>query len=405
MWRKLFQPYAAIITFYVFVLIGLLSLVSLNLHFLNPFSHGIRDYEITDIVYSRMRDEQIKMEDRIVIVNTSLPDRLQLAQMLRRIAAAQPKVIGMDVFLSQRKEPYSDSLLQASIKQFDNLVLASKLENYREDIDQFQAISGVDSFFSQYASTGFVNFPSTETRTIRYFSPSEETAEGPAFSFATEIARLYHPEAVNKLLKRQKELEAIHYTVTANSFLQFEPENILDTTVDLRPLLRDKIVLMGYSSNENGDCPLLDKFYTPLNPRYTGRSDPDMYGVAIHANIIKMILDKKYISKVPDWLSLLLALMFCYFNVLLVDWVEDRYPRLYHPITRVMQVVELILLFFLISLLFYAFRIKWDFKYGILGLALYFDVLLSYEGFSKRRHLRLINKIPRIFKKEKEKSE
>jgi len=401
MWKKLIQPYAAIITLYVFVLIWLLSQVSVNLHFLNPFSHGIKDYEITDIVSSRMRNEQVKIEERIVIVNTGQPDRTQIAKMLARINAAQPKAIGIDVLFSNRREPAGDSLLLASLTQSENLVLASELENYREDIGQFQAISGVDSFFNQYARTGYINFPSTETRTIRYFSPAEKTGDGQAFSFATEIARLYDPASVEKLLKRRKELEAIHYTSTGNNYLQFEPETILDTTIDLTPLLSGKIVLIGYSDTQKNDCPMLDKFYTPLNLRYSGRSDPDMYGIVIHANIIQMILDGNYINKVPKWLSFVFALLFCYFNVLLVDWIEDKYPRLYYPITRVIQVVELILLFFIISLLFYVFRLKLDFAYGTLGLALYFDVMLSYEAFSKRQHQRLINKLPKIFRKEK----
>jgi len=401
MWRKLIQPYAAIITLIVFILIWLFSAVRPNLHFLNPFNYGLKDYEITDIVYSRMRNEQIKMEDRIVIVNTGRPDRTQLAQMLQRINAAQPKAIGIDVLFSQRREPVGDSLLLAGMIQSENLVLASELVNYREDIGQFQAISGVDSFFNQHARTGYINFPSTESRTIRYFSATEKTAEGQAFSFAAELARLYDPAAFEKLLKRKKDLEAIHYTSTANHYLHFEPETILDTTIDLAPLLGGKIVLLGYSSEEGGDCPLLDKFHTPLNPYYSGRSDPDMYGIIIHANIIQMILDGRYVNNVPGWLSIILAILCCYGNVILVDKIEDRYPRLYHPITRVIQVIELILLFFIISLLFYAFRLKLDFTYGLFGLAIYFDVLLSYEGFSKRRHGRLINRLPRIFRKRK----
>ena len=154
MWRKLIQPYAALITLIVFILIWLFSTVRPNLHFLNPFSYGLKDYEITDIVYSRMRDEQIKMEDRIVIVNTGRPDRVQIAQMLQRIHAAQPKAIGIDVLFSTRKEPAGDSLLLAGIIQSENLVLASELENYREDSGQFQWINGVDSFFNKHARTG-----------------------------------------------------------------------------------------------------------------------------------------------------------------------------------------------------------------------------------------------------------
>ncbi len=36
MWGKLFRPYAAAITLVVFTLIGILSLVSVNFHFLDP---------------------------------------------------------------------------------------------------------------------------------------------------------------------------------------------------------------------------------------------------------------------------------------------------------------------------------------------------------------------------------
>ena len=162
-------------------------------------------------------------------------------------------------------------------------------------------------------------------------------------------------------------------------------------------MLEGKIVLLGYNDTYTDECPLLDKFYTPLNARYTGRSEPDMHGIDIHANIIQMVLDKKYIFTVPGWLSFVLAVLYCYLNVIMLEGVHRRYPRLYHPIIRVLQVLEFTLLFFLLSFLFSAFRIKWDFTAGILALALYFDVLLSYEAFFSS-HQPWINKIPRAFR-------
>jgi CHASE2 domain-containing sensor protein len=400
MWKKLIRPYPAIVTVFVFLVIGLLSVIQLNLHFLDPINHGIKDYEITDIVYSRMRSSEVRIEDRIVIVNTGRPDRALLAEMLGRITAVRPKVIGIDVLLSGRKDPSVDSLLQIRILQAGNTVFASTLENYREDLGYFQAETGIDTFFGNYTLTGFANFPINETQTIRLFSPREMTSEGPVNSFAFQIARQYDPDAAERLLKRKKELERIHFSTNEDSYVQFEPETILDTTVDLSALLRGKIVLLGYNGAYQDDCPMLDKFYTPFNPRYTGRSLPDMYGIVIHANIIRMMLDGKYVHVVPGWLSFLLALAYCYVNILVLEWIRHRYPRLYHPITRVLQIVEFALLFFIIALVFYLFRLKWDFSLGVLALALYFDVLLSYEGLS-RTQLPWINRLPKAFLKNK----
>lgn len=397
MWKKFFRPYPAIVTMYVFIFIGILSLIRLNLHFLDPFSHGVKDYDITDIVYSRLRKARTALDERIVVVNTGRPDRTTLAAMLQRIAQARPKVIGVDVLFSGRQNPEADSALQAVLKKWDNIVLASRLTNFREDLNRFEAEAEVDTFFSHYARTGYINFPSTETKTIRFFSPAENTKEGVVISFPAQIARLYDPAAAERLMKRKRKLERIHYTSTGDNFLQFEPANILDSTLDLRPLLEGKIVLIGYNDAYTDECPLLDKFYTPLNARYTGRSEPDMHGIDIHANIIQMVLDKKYIFTVPAWLSFVLAVLYCYLNVALLEEVHHRYPRLYHPIIRILQVLEFTLLFFLLSFLFSAFRIKWDFTAGILALALYFDVLLSYEAFFSS-HQPWINKIPKVFR-------
>jgi hypothetical protein len=397
MWKKFFRPYPAIVTMYVFLFIGILSLIRLNLHFLDPFSHGVKDYDITDIVYSRLRKAHTALDERIVVVNTGRPDRAVLAAMLQRIGEARPKVIGVDVLFSGRQNPETDSALQAVLKKWDNIVLASRLTNFREDLNRFETETEVDTFFSNHARTGYINFPSTETKTIRFFSPAENTQEGIVISFPAQIARLYDPVAAERLMKRNRKLERIHYTSTGDNFLQFEPANILDSTFDLRPMLEGKIVLIGYNDTYTDECPLLDKFYTPLNARYTGRSEPDMHGIDIHANIIQMVLDKKYIFTVPGWLSFVLAVLYCYLNVIMLEGVHHRYPRLYHPIIRVLQVLEFTLLFFLLSFLFSAFRIKWDFTAGILALALYFDVLLSYEAFFSS-HQPWINKIPKAFR-------
>ncbi len=378
---KLWSSYAATVTLFVFIFIGILSVIRLNLHFLDPVSHGVKDYDITDIVYSRFGTRNTNIDERIVIVNTDLPNRALLTTMLERILAAQPRVVGMDVFFSDHSENPVDSNLQRLFQTHDNIVIASRLYHYREDMNLFEKETAVDTFFSNYTSTGFANFPSTNTKTIRFFTPTEQTRSGAAYSLATSIANKYDPAATQRLLDRNKALERIHYTATEDNFIRFEPAQILDSSFQLSSVLADKIVLIGYINSKNDACAIWDKYYTPFNQQYSGRSEQDMYGVVIHANILRMILDNRYVFTVASWASFLLAILLCYVNVLLLEQIHEQHPRWYHPIMRILQVLEFSVLFFVISFLFYAFRIKWDFTVGMLALALYFDIMLSYESF------------------------
>ena len=57
--RKLFYPHSLIVTGLVFALVWLLDIIRINAHFLNPFKASPRDYEITDLVYSRLWDARL----------------------------------------------------------------------------------------------------------------------------------------------------------------------------------------------------------------------------------------------------------------------------------------------------------------------------------------------------------
>jgi len=118
-----------------------------------------------------------------------------------------------------------------------------------------------------------------------------------------------------------------------------------------------------------------------------------MYGLAIHANVLTMVLNGHYIRELPNWLNWLVLVVFCYLNVLLIHWVYDDFNEVFHGITRGLQILEFILLFFLISLLFYKFRLKLDFGLGILALLLAYDIIMIYESLVRRR-IPLIDRIP-----------
>ncbi len=398
MWNKVYRPHSIIVTCLIFVFIGFLELIRLKTHFLDPFNHGIQEYEITDIVYTQLSKPKIELDSLIRIVHIGNANREQLAVMIDRISSAGARVIGLDVMLDGRKDSIQDEKLRASIERAGNVVLASELQKFEAEEKKFESLISTDSLFAAHASLGFINFPSNHTKTIRYFSPQESVGDSSALAFSMAILQQYNPEVVQQCLKRNKEVEKIHFKGDLMSFSHYPTELVLDTTIEvaqLREVLNNKIVLLGYIAEKDTENPLKDRFYSPLNKNYAGKSIPDMYGVVIHANIISMVLEGRYIRELPEWLIWGIALIFCYINVYYIHEIYEKFHPAFHGITRSLQLIECMVLFFLLGILFYYFRLQIDFGVGILALLLAYDIIMIYESL-------LLKKIP-ILQKIKDK--
>ncbi|MBX2877879.1 MAG: CHASE2 domain-containing protein [Saprospiraceae bacterium] len=357
---------------------------------MDPFNHGIQEYEITDIVYTQLSKPKAEYDSNVRIVHIGNTNREQLALMIDRIAAAGAKVIGVDVMLDGRIDSVNDERLRASIEKAGNVVLASELHKFEREEKKFDSLISTDSLFAAHASLGFINFPSNHTKTIRYFSPQEAVGDSSVLAFSMAVLHQFAPEAVEKCLRRQKDVEKIHYKGDLQSYVHYPTELVTDTTIaiqDLREVLEDKIVLMGYIAEKDTENPLKDRFYTPLNKNYAGKSIPDMYGVIIHANIISMVLEGRYIRELPEWLIWLIAVIFCYVNVFFIHEIYEKFHPAFHGITRSLQLIECMVLFFLLGILFYYFRLQIDFGIGILALLLAYDIIMIYESL-------LLKKIP-----------
>lgn len=377
--KKLFHFHAFFITVIIFLIMALVSRIHVNMHFLDPLSFSIKDYEATDIVYSQIRDQRVELDTQIVLINSGWPDRTRIAAMLERILDADPAVVGIDIFFSGTKSPEGDSLLQSAIKRGgDRIVLATALSDFDPALGYFTTVAVDDSMFSNYTRSGFANFPGIPTRTVRHFSSSEPGPDGPVPAFSVEIAKTYRQGADQALRQRAKGLERIHYSATEEHFIRLEPANVLDSTADLRSALQGKIVILGYSGTNEWNDPVLDRYFTPLNTRYTGKGTPDMYGMVIHANIVRMLLHDTFIDTVPAWVNFLLAFLLCYFNLTLLIRISDRYHGVYHPIARLIQILQFAVFFFIIAFLFEHYRLKWDFTPGMVALALAVDTQLVY---------------------------
>jgi CHASE2 domain-containing sensor protein len=389
-WRKIYNPHAAIITIIVFLFIWLFQIFFFSRHFLDPFNNGLRDYEITDIVYSRFRNEGagLPVQD-IILLNSGLPDRATLAAILRRLVELEPAVVALDIELDGRRDPHTDSLLKAAIDALPKVVLGCRLTEFNEKTGIFAPPAFCDPYFWNGKARGYTNFVSEDTSIIRLFSPLEQTTEGEFYSLAVETVRQFAPDKIDRLLKRGREVERIWYAGNQKQFFKLERSLLLSDEgfQSLKELgsLKGKIIMIGYVGDHQPGEPEIDRFFTPLNPRYTGKSYPDMYGLEIHANIASMVLSEKYVYQMPEGLTELAGWLFCFVNVLLFHWVYINVPQTFHGITRFIQLVELVGVFFFIALFFYYFRVQINFSHGILAMLLSYDFIMIYESLIKKK--------------------
>ncbi|MBK7870366.1 MAG: CHASE2 domain-containing protein [Saprospiraceae bacterium] len=360
------------------------------MHFLDPFNNGLRDYEISDIVYSQFRDPaEIEPVPEIVLINIGLPDRMTLTQILQNLKKAEPKAVGVDIELDGRKDSTIDAALKNAIDEMPQIVLAGRLMRYDDSKKRFDPLANCDPYFSENATLGYTNFVSEDTSTIRYVAPYEETTDSIVRAFAIELVKKYDPEKAQALFRRRNRVELIYYTGNQNSFARFEAAQLLDSATFQRileqQLLKDKIIIIGYIGKHEPGEPELDRFFTPLNKRYTGKAYPDMYGAVIHANIATMVLEGKYVFEFHKWFIILFSWIFCYINVFIFYRIYNEVNATFHGITRLLQVIEVILIFFIVAFFFFYFRIKIDFTQGILAMILGYEFVMIYETLIRHR--------------------
>lgn len=355
------------------------------MHFLDPINKGIKDYDVFDIVYSQLSDKTVTIDSQIVLVNTRNTDRDTLYRMLNRIEAAHPKAVGVDLLLFKRMKPHTDTLLQSVLKHYDNIILGTSLSHFDEITRSFEKEVDCDSFFCNYAHTGYTNFPANQTNTLRYFSGRQRVGNMDAYAFALQTARIYRPQSAEKYLQRRKEIEDIYFTKTQDYFLQFEPEIVLDTTIDLAESMRNKVVMLGYLGVPGKEGPDEDQFFTPFNETYSGHNLPDMYGLVVHSNIVSMILNEQYVRRMPAWLNVFFTFTVAYFNIFFFYRIYSRISLPYPFTTRLLQIAEILIFFFIVAYCFYAFRLKLNVGKILLALALTFDMIKFYKNLVQAR--------------------
>ena len=378
----------------------------------DPIGEAFSDMEVTDIVFSQLRDEPVA-DDRIILVNMGTLPRPDIGIMLQIISQYNPKVIGMDSFFYFPKDSIGDSVLEEGFASVENLVMASKLL-HNPETDRFDSIAYSWPQFAMYGDPGFANLVTDaevqeDLKMCREFVPQQVALGENQHSFAVKLASYYNPEAAARFLERGNEVETINYrgnvldygaTKFGTKFFALDVQDVFEENFT-RDLIEDKIVIFCYLGDYLGDRRAIeDKYFTPLNEKYIGRAYPDMFGGVIHANIVSMILNEDYIDAMNDYSEIILAIVLCFLNVALFSLIYRRIPRWYDGITKLFQIIEMGFLVYIMIVVLdqNSFKIELGlalFAVGISGdsLEVYYGVVKNIFTREGRRSLFKIDKL------------
>ena len=372
----------------------------------DPLGKALGDMEITDITFSTLRLEVPPTDEDIVIVNIGYLSRPQIAQQIRMLSALNPKVIGLDSFFDcpdgrrdsiscpEAYDTLGNLILANAIEEAGNVVLVTKLLQTKKlfeevgDAERFDSLEYSDPIFMEHAYEGYANLDTDaehqeDIKTCRAFNPTitmEDGTEQRAFS--VQVAMLYDSVKTKKFLDRGKDLEVINFRGNipdyhgasdpqfGNRYTYLEWNQPFDPSSYLPSIVEGKIVLMGFCGANIEDTSWDDKFITPLNKHFAGKTRPDMYGVAVHANIISMILEGSYINELADWQEFVVAFIICLLNVALFSFINSKIPLWFDGLSVLIQLIQIVLFTFVMMYTMLLFEFKLNLTVTMLAIAL-----------------------------------
>lgn len=372
----------------VLVMILILSFdsFSINIDFIDPIESALTDLELSDLYFSVFRDDyKSKVDTNIVVINMGEEDRKIIAEAITKINSYEPKVIGLDAFFISLNDNYTDTLLRNVFNETKKIVLVSQLK--KDNLKQVQFAT--NSFFTENVEVGFANLNEDSSfRTVRKFKPYVIRNNDTIKSFSLQIANHFNPNSYKNLLLRNNEFEIINFIGDFKNFFNLDIRSVIKPEVNLN-FLKNKIVLIGYLGRLNEIDYLnfsfdKDKFFTPLNKQYVGRSQPDMYGTVIHANIISMIIRNDYIQSISTELEYLCWFILYFLNSYIFSHLYYSNHDLFSSLSKLIIFFETIVLFFLSILFLSILNLKVEPKIFLIGIFLLPDLYESFVSVKKK---------------------
>ncbi|MDX2196158.1 MAG: CHASE2 domain-containing protein [Cytophagales bacterium] len=392
--------------FIVFLLFMINTYLSnLNLEFLDPIQKALDSFQSQDLVYTAVRDEPPK-DTNITMVNFGNLGRGDLGRLIMNLNKYDPLVIGIDAFYRKDKTQYyrengledGDSVLAKAFSETKNLVLVTKLVDSNED-DKWDTLETSNPKFHQYANGGYANMITAEKefRVSRKITPQQILNGKREMFFPVKIASFLDSAKAEKFLARKNELETIYYRGNINNFdgetdvfgkpdafNRLDWQEILEDNFDPK-LVKNKIIVMGYmgESLKNNLYWDEDKFYTPLNKKFAGKSFPDMYGVTVHGNVVSMVLNETYVDHTSERTELIINILICVFNVLLFTYIHHEMKLWWDGVSVIVTFAEAIILLIIEVFVFLKFNLEISLNYSLVFVFLLGNLLEFYYDVSK----------------------
>ena len=378
--KYLFKKDTILASIMVFVVMGLLALIPVNTHVLDPIKMALQDFDYNDLAYSQFnKNSHTSIDTNIVIINIGDAGRNEIAGMIKKAAAQNPKVVGVDILFNEPKDTATDAVLEQLFYEDPKIVLAYNL------VAEKGIISTPGFLVPKTKQKGYANFVGEEGGSIRHFSPTVKKKAVVYNSFAAAVTQVAYPQEFKQMLKRDKKTEQVNYTRTADQFIVMDGMDFLESS-ETGISLADKVVLLGYISPDPNS--IEDKHFTPFNKKSVGKTVPDMEGIFIHANIITMIRDADYVKKSPVWINWLIASLLCWFHMsLFIRYFIDKHLW-FHLVAKIAQLVSAVLFVYLGLLFYYKWDIKINLTPSFVAIILAVDVLYFYEAISAWLHKR-----------------
>lgn len=343
-------------TFFILLLTFLVGLLPVKTEFPKLIKQDIDDYDLYDLHFTRSESTVVEVpsyRDTNIVLLQIGQDRQTIVRQLYELIRLAPRVIAVDALFRQPSADSSaDQMLRELIESSESIIVSSRLEKDDSTGGLFERRSFFDSdrFDGRH---GYDNFIGERTSTVRSFAPFYRSEGRDFVSFAARVVEKYRKDDFDYLRKRGKTTEFIQYKGNIEQFYSFTRVDFFEflATGQLEEKVRGRIVLLGHFEKPFPNS-LEDLHFTPLNEQVGGRSFPDMYGVVIQANIVQMMLNKDYITKLAPIYSYMLAALL----IFVVLWAEYRWekkkgkapPFWFH----LGEAVLLVLLVFLLLLLF-----------------------------------------------------
>jgi len=350
--KKFFGEYL-LLNLFIFGCVSLLSLLILNFSIFDPFTEAFRDFTLTDLYYTKVQNKNTIYNKNIVLINVENKSRKELAFLLQHVQEGEPKVVALDIIFAQRKND-EDSLLQQAIQSHNNYVFG-----YAANFENKNASVYSNNFFTNQKD-GYINVAGedAEFSTIRYYYPFYQEQE----AFTSRILKKFNPIIYQQLRRKQNNQTEIHYYGSMANFNYYDFDEVMDEGFDVTQL-KDKIILLGFLGIPSQRATTRideDKLFTPLNARLSGRSYPDMYGLVIHANILRMVLENDYIKVIPKWVTALLSFVIIWLILPVMGGLFFKGDLWFNSVGTLVQLVGSLLVVFATLMCYTYFNLKFD---------------------------------------------